>query len=958
MPNWQSEPAGEELNFGSFRLIVKERQLLRGDRPVRIGQRALDLLIILIGRPGETVGQHELMARTWLGSHVDDSNLRMQIAAVRKALRDGVDGARYILNVPGRGYRFVAAVTRGQSPQAGAVAVAGREQRASLPVRLTSVIGRDDGIATIADSVRSHRLVTITGPGGIGKTTVAISVIETLAETFNHQIGFVDLGQLVDAALVADSVAAALGVQAGPAGPVAAILEFLRDRHTLIVLDCCEPVIEAAAPLAETILTAARGLHILATSREPLRARGEWIFRLPGLDIPPRGGELSAAAVLTFPAVQLFVERATAARDGFVVADDDASLVVEICRRLDGIPLAIELAATLVPHLGLRELAERLDERLSLHIQGRRTAIPRHQTLRATLDWSYQLLEPFEQALLCRFGIFRGIFTRDAARAVAASGADLSDVELAQCIGTLLDKSFLVADFVGPVPAYRCLDVPRVYLLEKLEASGAAQEVARLHAQYFTSLFEQAESGWELLEPNEVRRTLGRHIDNVRAALEWAFGSGRTPELGIALTVAAVPLWIALFLLEECRRLVERALAALAEKPGGNPRQEMRLYAMLGVLTQHVDGVGPGLNYPWGKVLVLAEGLGDLDYELRALRGLTNGTMTQNYRDALRFAQRYRIAAGASTDPSKVLVGDRMIGFVLHHLGEHDEARRLTEGMLARFAPPPDRSRLVEGAPDPHAIAKVVLARILWLQGFPDRAMCIANDAAEETSALDHPVSLFSVIAYATCPIALLEGDLGRAAAAREMLRTVVKQHRPFEPWSDGFTALDLIQHGEAAAGLAILNEATQAMHDNAFGAFFGMFIAGRVEGLSRCGLPADALRTADAALAHCHKLNEYWYVPELMRLRGEALLLRAHSTSAGEAESEFQTALDLARTQTALSWELRIATSLTRLLHRQGRDEAAYETLAPILGRFSEGFDTADVIAAQIQLRDLNRRP
>ena len=355
---------------------------------------------------------------------------------------------------------------------------------------------------------------------------------------------------------------------------------------------------------------------------------------------------------------------------------------------------------------------------------------------------------------------------------------------------------------------------------------------------------------------------------------------------------------------------------------------------------------------------MLAERLGDLDYVLRALRGLTNGTMTQDYREALQFAQRYRVAAEASTDPSKVLVGDRMMGFVLHHLGEHDEARRLTEGMLARFAPPPDRSRLVEGAPDPHAIAKVVLARILWLQGFPDRAMRIANDAAEETSALDHPVSLFSVIAYATCPIALLEGDLGRAAAAREMLRTVVKNHRPFEPWSDGFTALDLIQNGEAATGLAILNKATRAMHDNAFGAFFGLFLAARVEGLSRCGLAADALEAVDVALAHCRTLNEYWYVPELMRLRGETLLLTVDAMSAGEAESEFQTALDLARMQTALSWELRITTSLARLRYQQGHDEAAYETLAPVLGRFSEGFDTADLIAAQILLRDLSRRP
>jgi predicted ATPase len=527
-------------------------------------------------------------------------------------------------------------------------------------------------------------------------------------------------------------------------------------------------------------------------------------------------------------------------------------------------------------------------------------------------------------------------------------------VELLGCIVSLTDKSFLVTDRLGPDIVYRCLDVPRAWLREKLDASGSAGDVARRHTLYFKQLLEAAESSWDSLAPSEARRTIGRHIDNVRAALDWTFGAGHAPEIGIPLTIAAAPLWIAMFLFEECRLLVERALAALAEAPNGDPRQEMRLVAMLGIMTQHTIGIGQKLEYPWSRTLELAQSLGDVDYQLRALRGLTNGTMARDHRVALEYARRYRAVAEASSNPNAVLIGDRMLGFVLHHLGEQAEARRLTEGMLARYPNRPGRRGPADGTPDPRSVAQIIHARIAWLQGSPDQAMRIANDAVAEAVALEHPVSLFSVIAYAACPIALLEGDLGRAGGALDILRGMIRQHRPFGRWSEGFAALEVIRQGDAAAGLAMLNEAMLAVRDDPYAANFASFVAGRIEGLRDRALPDDALAAADAALARCRAANEYWYMPEFLRLRGEILLMAGRPEGVAEAERVFAAALEHARTQTALAWELRIATSVAMMKQRQGLIAAARETLAPVLGRFSEGFDTADLIAARALLASL----
>src|SRR5262249_7084478 len=318
------------------------------DRALRGVSRSLDLLALLVQRAGQVVANDELMAQVWPNVHVDEGSLRVHVAALRKALGDG-----YIANAPGRGYSFVAPVSR---EQMGLPSSAPDPAASNLPISLIRVIGRREIIATLAAQLRVRRFLTILGPGGIGKTTVAVAVAQALTGAYADGIRFVGLGSLADPALVPATVLAAFG-QMPKEDAMTSLVAGLRDKHVLIVLDDCERVVQAAAALAKTLLQAAPGIAILATSREALRADGEWVQRLPALAVPPKSESLSAADALTFAAVQLFNERAMAGMHGFTLADDDVPIAVDICRRLDGIPLAIELAAARVDVYGLKGLA-------------------------------------------------------------------------------------------------------------------------------------------------------------------------------------------------------------------------------------------------------------------------------------------------------------------------------------------------------------------------------------------------------------------------------------------------------------------------------------------------------------------------------------------------------------------------------------------------------------------------
>src|ERR1700683_3795798 len=481
------------LSFGPFRLFAAERLLKKADEPIPLGGRALDVLIALVERAGEVVAHKELISSVWPDVTVEDANLRAHIAALRKALGDGRDGARYVANISGRGYCFVAPVTRSSARQTVPVTgITTTERVQNLPPRLTRMVGRDDTVRALAQQLRVWRFVSIVGPGGVGKTTVAISVAHTLVDGFHDAAFFIDLAALTDPPLVPTAVGSALGLIVQTQDPLVGLLAFIGDRKILLVLDSCEHVIGVAAALAERVVSEAPQAHILATSREALRVEGEHVHLLYSLDCPPENAGLTAAEALRYPAVQLFMERAAASGYGAALSDINAPIVARSCRRLDGVALAIELAASRVGSLGICGTAELLDNRFGLLWHGRRTALPRHETLNAMLDWSYRLLSEREKVVLCRLSVFVGDFTLHAASSVA-SEAEADEADTIDAVESVGAKSLISTAVINETTYYRLLDTTRAYAAAKLASRPEADRIARRHAIFYSKFLEHDE---------------------------------------------------------------------------------------------------------------------------------------------------------------------------------------------------------------------------------------------------------------------------------------------------------------------------------------------------------------------------------------------------------------------------------------------------------------------------------
>jgi len=443
--------------FASFRLYPKQRALLRGAEPIAIGGRAFDMLLALVSRAGVVVSLTDLMSYVWPTVTVEEANLRVQMAMLRKLLSQCADAQRAIETIPLRGDCFILSVSHhphGLEPE-----VPELPGDNILPTLLYPTVGREDAIGIIGAALDQRRLVTITGPGGIGKTTVAIATANRYATGFQGTIVFVDLSHVTDGNKAALAIAEASGVEA-QGNALAALCRYLRIRNSLLILDTCEHIVDPVARLAGILLSHCANLRLLITSREALRATGEWTHRLASLTFPEEGQEIDEARIATFSAVTLFIDRVRSSTR-FEIQSRDLPVLAEICRRLDGIPLALGFAAARVAELGLYEIAAHLDDRFTILTRGRRTALPRHRTLSATLDWSYGLLSGDEQRILGHLAALGGSCT--AGRAVA-SGAAAGCKQPAEALADLYEKSLLAVDMRNDAPIYRLLDTTRAYV--------------------------------------------------------------------------------------------------------------------------------------------------------------------------------------------------------------------------------------------------------------------------------------------------------------------------------------------------------------------------------------------------------------------------------------------------------------------------------------------------------------
>jgi predicted ATPase/DNA-binding winged helix-turn-helix (wHTH) protein len=941
--------SGGQYLFGPFRLLAAQQLLLEGDAPVRVGGRARDILNALLERPGQVMSKEELIARVWPNTFVEEGSLKVHVAALRKALGDGQAGNRYIANIPGRGYCFVGRVTFSEESQGSAPYQAESPERPNdLPAPLSRMVGRAEVVQSIADQLQKHRFVTIVGPGGIGKTTVALAVANGLIAAFADGVRFVDLAPLSDALLVPSALAAALGVSPRSAMSTKGLVSLLRDRRVLIVLDNCEHLIEAVAALAEEVFIGAGQTHILATSRESLRVDGERVHRLAPLESPPERGGLKASDALAFPAVQLFVERAAASMNAFELTDAEAPIVANICRRLDGIALAIEIAAGRADTFGVGGLAERLNDRFGLMMRGRRTALTRHQTLSTTLDWSYVLLPEFERIALRRLAIFVGVFTMESANAVL-SDERLPVSELANCVANLVAKSLIAANVDGPVAFYRLLDMTRTYALLKLDEGGERSLIARRHAGHFRNLLEKAGISWRE-RPARAWVEDHRHLtDNVRAALDWAFSPEGDAAIGVAIAVAAVPLWFQLSFVEECGKCVRLALSAADARR--EPGQEMQLHAAQAWSLMQTRGSVSETRAAWLAVLNLAEGVGDDDYQLRALWGLWAGLLNNaELRSALSLAKQFYDLAATRADLSDRLVGDRMIGYILHLLGDQAGARRHIERMLAEYAVPTAGAQIIRFIFDQRTTARCFLARILWLQGFPDQAVAMVESVVEEALAGNDILSVCQALVQAACPVSLLVGDIARLDRFVAMLLDYAAKHSLefWQAWGRCFESVLVIRRGDTTTGLQRLNAAIRDLRDIGYGVYYIVFLSEFAEASGRAGNVGQGLAAIEEALARCERNEEHWYIAELLRVKG-VLLLGKTPGDAAAAQDCFLTSLRWSHSQKTLSWELRAALDFSRMLANRGEPARALKLITPIYDAFQEGHETADLRAARL---------
>ena len=936
------------ISFGSFDFYPARQMLLEAGKPVRIGGRACDILLALVQKPGQVISKQELLERVWPNIFVEEGNLRVHVGALRRALGDGQGGKRYISNIAGRGYSFVAPVNSTTETRDAFVATGRADWPADLPLPLARMVGRAETVAELAERLRHHRFISIIGPGGIGKTTVAVAVADHVLGSVRDGVCFVDLAPLTDPQLATSALAARLGVAVRSDNPFPALIQFLKEKSILIVLDSCENVIETAAILAEEIFKGTKGTFILATSRESMRAEGEHVYRLSPLGIPNETAGLTAAEALAFPSVQLFIERAAASNGNFELNDRDAPLVAAICRRLDGIALAIEIAAGRVDAFGVTGLAALLNDRFQLLMQGRRTALPRHRTLSATLDWSYSHLPNAEGLVLRRLAVFAGPFTMESASAILA-GTGISPDDAVDAVANLVAKSLVVADTDGSIAFYRLLDTTRDYSLFKLEESGERDRIAKIHAEHYKFLLEQAQTSWESRPAGEWLERHRHLLDNARIALDWSFSASGDATTGVALTIVAIPLWFQLSLISECAERIDRALAA----PDANQDNDraMRLHAARAWVLMQTKGLGSETEAAWTQVLELSERQDDVDHQLRAMWGLWAVLLNRcELRPALTMARRFSDLAQRHADSPDRLVGDRMIGYLLHLLGDQQEARRHIERMLGEYQPPVIGAQIIRYVFDQRATAQCFLARILWLQGSADQARGLVDSIVDGAIASKNVLSLCQILVQAACPLAFFVGDL--AAADRYVTMLLEQSARQaldfWQIYGRCFDALLVARRGRIDDGAVRLGAAVDELREIQYGVYYTMFLGEYADALGRAHRLDQALATIDRALARCERNDERWYFAELLRIRGEILLRGAKPDAAQKAEECFLDALDWSRRQGTAAWRLRAAMSLAKLYRAGQRDAEAKGILLPVYDGFTEGLDTADLREAK----------
>jgi predicted ATPase len=925
--------------FGAFELLPRRQLLVHAGTPVRIGSRARALLTVLVENAGELVSKEKLIAAAWPSTFVEDSNLKVNIANLRRALASNDPGQDYITAVPGRGYRFVAPVHR--------IRMGAREPPTKIPL-----IGRADDLAAVRGRLSKGPVVTLVGTGGIGKTALATAAAHAVAADYPDGISFVDLAKISAAEFIPAAVALALGLRTSGRDPLAEVIHALEGQRKLLLIDNCEHLLPSVAGAIDRLSTGLEDVRILATSREPLRIRDEHVHRLGPLRTDPRVSP-TASEAWAYPAVELFVTRACE-RTGYEWCDADAPSVAEICRRLDGIPLAIELAATRIGALTPTQLLEMLDDRLRILAYGSHKAPLRQQTLHATLDWSYNLLSDSEAPFVRALSVFSDRFGVEGAIAVAPDDAPPEMV--VDNLSSLAAKSFLVVDWQDNAVTYRLLETMRTYLLERLRCNGEENEARRRHAILMCALLERAGNPSAAEAALEWHTKLGCCLDDVRSALAWTLSSDEYAALGIRLAVAALPLWSELSLLVECREISERALSRLDAMPLRDRQVRARLLLGVAIASTYVPEDADAHRRTWESALQAARAIDDTDVLAQVLSGLARSDMlTGRHTDALGHVHELRSLAkglenGWARDESDVLLAHGEI-----YKAQFPKALARLKRLVGRQARHQLSFRRGIQQVAPHLQLAVIFAATLWLTGSPVRAALAADAAVRDAQETGHQQSLCEILAKGVTLVALWNGHVDRASRyAAEFARLVTLYQLAI--WKPVSLCLDVVV--ACAAGKQVHVEELVAACDAMLALppplIRPIYLAMIANELATRGHLVEARLPIRAARAKLQaSQGERWPIPELLRVEA---VLASRSGDERTAEKLLLQSLASAEEAGATGWSLRTALSLAHLRRSAGRESEAAAVLRPVIARVVHGAGTKDFDDAQELLLQLSR--
>ncbi|WP_316397164.1 ATP-binding protein [Bradyrhizobium sp. 33ap4] len=890
--------------------------LLEGDRPVRLGSRAFDVLNLLVSNPGRVLTKQEIMDAVWPDTVVVEANLSVHMAALRRALGNVDNSGQYIITVPGRGYRFASRVDVVARTEGFSAA----KPIGNLPLLLTHLIGRDANLADIGQRLRPHRLLTIVGSGGVGKTALALNAAEAQLPKWKGGVWLVDFATFSDPELVPTALATVLGLEVRSTRPIPSITSAIANRELLLVFDNCEHLLEHVAALAHAILQSTRSVGILATSREPLTVPGEQIQRLEPLDVPPESMPIGAEEALAYPSIQLLSERVCALNVDFVLRDEEALAASLICRKLGGVPLAIEFASALIPSFGVVGLASRLDDRLRLLRTERRATLSRHRTLAAALDWSYQLLDETEKLVLRRLSVFSGGFTIESAAAVVPDPDQ--QIDLAATVATLVLKSLIAPDLRDSQPRFRLLETTRAFALSLLTESFEQQEVGQRHAVHISKMLK----GKEGPSPHLNATAFLPELDNIRSALNWSLSESGDLALAASIAAESLPVWFGLSLLTECGARMQVAFSKLTQ----GLRESSEGQAIHGAITSteiFTSGTADASYRDWMRKGDAAEASKDGRARVRLLVATwTFNIRLPDYPAADEQSRMFEeIALSSNSANLKASIG-WMRGTTLHHMGRLGAARAHFEQFIRDETAEFRAYFMSTTGFDRRSDAFGLLGLTKCMQGHVEEGLRDVETGVSEARSTQKALPLCEALQWSIAARLISAASIRTISCETEELYSTAEQHS-----LSSHLGMALCYKGCAhslqqkhASAAKFLEAGLDRLKKARYGPFDPLFVAVLGSVRAAIGQVREGLRAMESFESDQQYLMGFGRSDFLRRKARLKMLIGAFA----EAEGLLREAESVAADQGVAVWVLRAATDLAEFLHGRGRIDEASDNL------------------------------